>query len=321
MKSFSEQIRGLDLSPQSIATLQINITKQCNQACHHCHVDSTPLRTEKMSDQVIDKVLEILNSEKRIGILDITGGAPELHPRFKEVVEKATSTGKKVMVRHNLTITFDGIPGKNEPMLWLPQFFADHKVEVVSSLPYYQEFFTDKQRGTGVFKKSIEALKKLNAVGYGAPEKSLTLNLVYNPVGPFLPSSQVELEASYRKSLGEKFGIRFNNLFAITNMPIKRFKQDLEKRGQLEQYMDKLCTAFNPVAAAGIMCRNMVSVDYQGNLYDCDFNQMLDFKVKETNNSIFNFNYGQFIQRSIVFANHCYGCTAGSGSSCGGATA
>jgi radical SAM/Cys-rich protein len=315
--------RGIELPPLSIETLQVNITKTCNQACRHCHVDSSPARTEKLSREGVEKLVEILGRHPQIRNLDITGGAPELHPDFDWLVGEATALGRHVMVRHNLTVQFDGHPQTGASKEYLPEFFARHRCEVISSLPYYQEYFTDAQRGSGVFKKSIEALQRLNAVGYGQPDSGLVLNLVYNPVGPYLPPPQAALEADYKKELSEKFGIAFSGLFTITNMPIHRFRLHLEKSGQYEAYMDKLLAAFNPSAAEGVMCRSLISVGHDGAIYDCDFNQMLEMKVAGRNGrpaTIFDFDFDALLARRIRFDSHCLGCTAGAGSSCGGAT-
>lgn len=312
----------LDLSPLGIETLQVNITKLCNQACHHCHVDSSPKRTEQMSKLTVDQCLKVLAQNPSIKNLDITGGAPELNPHFDYMVGEARKLNKHVMVRHNLTVTFDGNPQTKEKKDYLPDFFSQNNVEVISSLPYYQEFFTDKQRGRGVFNKSIEGLKRLNNLGYGKEGSGKILNLVYNPVGPFLPANQASLEADYKKELYQKFNISFNHLYAITNMPIHRFKEDLLRAGTLEDYMSKLINSFNPTAANGIMCRNLVSVSYDGQLYDCDFNQMLNLEFHgNTPKTIFDFDLTKLTKRSIVFDDHCFGCTAGAGSSCGGNTA
>ena len=316
--------RGLRLSPVSVETLQVNITKLCNQVCRHCHVDASPSRTEAMSQAGIDKCLEILAAHPKIAKLDITGGAPELHPGFDRFVERARALGKHVMARHNLTVQLDGHPVTKESKEYLPRFFASNRVEVVSSLPYHQEFFTDAQRGSGVFKKSIEAMKRLNAEGYGAEGSGLVLNLVYNPVGPYLPPSQAALEADYRKSLKDGYGVAFNSLYTITNMPINRFRLHLEKSGQYEAYMEKLLAAFNPAAAEGVMCRSLISVGHDGRIYDCDFNQMLEMDARERGGralSIFDFDFERVLSREIRFGSHCFGCTAGAGSSCGGATA
>lgn len=316
--------RGIVLPPVSVDTLQVNVTKTCNQVCRHCHVDASPARTEKMSPEGLAKCLEILERHPQIAKLDITGGAPELHPGFDAFVEKAVALGKHVMVRHNLTVQLDGHPVTKESKEYLPEFFARHGVEVISSLPYYQAFFTDAQRGAGVFEKSVEAMRRLNAQGYGAEGSGLQLNLVYNPVGPYLPAAQAGLEADYKRELREKFGLAFNRLYTITNMPINRFRLHLEKSGQLEAYMEKLLAAFNPVAAEGVMCRSLVSVGHDGRVYDCDFNQMLDMDAVDTTGrtlSIHDFDFDRVLARPIQFDDHCLGCTAGAGSSCGGATA
>jgi radical SAM/Cys-rich protein len=315
--------RGVALPPVSVETLQINITKLCNQVCRHCHVDASPSRTEAMSAEGIEKCLEILAAHPQITKLDITGGAPELHPLFDRLVERAVALGKHVMARHNLTVQLDGHPVTRESKEYLPEFYARNRVEVISSLPYYQEFFTDAQRGSGVFKKSIEALKRLNAQGYGVEGSGLVLNLVYNPVGPYLPAAQAGLEADYKRSLKDAYGIVFNSLYTITNMPINRFRLHLEKSGQYEAYMDKLLGAFNPAAAEGVMCRSLISVGYDGRLYDCDFNQMLEMDAADARGAltIFDFDFERVMKRRIRFDSHCLGCTAGAGSSCGGVTA
>jgi radical SAM/Cys-rich protein len=322
---FETQLRrhGIDLPPRAVSTLQVNLTKLCNQACRHCHVDASPARTEAMSLEGIEKCLEILARYPEIGTLDITGGAPELHPQFIEFVERAIGLKKRVMVRHNLTVQLDRHPRTGASMAHLPQFFARTGVELVSSLPFHQPFFTDAQRGPGVFEKSIEAMRRLNAVGYGAEGSGLVLNLVYNPVGPYLPAAQGALEADYKRELKSRYGVAFNSLYTITNMPINRFRLHLEKSGQLEPYMAKLLAAFNPAAAEGVMCRTLVSVGHDGRLYDCDFNQMLELGAScgAQALSIFNFDLDTVLRRRIRFGEHCLGCTAGAGSSCGGVTA
>lgn len=313
---------GLDLSPLSIDTLQINVGKLCNQACHHCHVDASPYRTEEMDRRTVDACLDILNTHAAIKNVDITGGAPELNPHFEDLVIHAKALGKHVMIRHNLTVTLDGHPRTKESKQHLPEFFASHHVEVISSLPYYQEYFTDKQRGTGVFAKSIDSLTLLNAQGYGKDGTSLVLNLVYNPVGAFLPAAQEGLEAEFKRHLAQRFGIAFNNLYTITNMPIHRFRAQLERLGTYDEYMTKLVNSFNPAAAAGVMCRSLISVGYDGRLYDCDFNQMLEMGIENgVPMTVFNFDLPKLLNRRIRFASHCFGCTAGAGSSCGGVTA
>ncbi len=316
--------RGIDLPPLSIDTLQVNITKLCNQVCRHCHVDASPARREMLSPEGIARCLEILERHAQITTLDVTGGAPELHPGFDAFVEKAVALGKHVMVRHNLTVQLDGHPVTGESKEYLPAFFARNRLEGVCSLPYYQEYFTDAQRGSGVFKKSMEAMRRLNAQGYGVEGSGPVLDLVYNPVGPYLPAAQAGLEADYKRELKSKFGLVFNRLFTITNMPINRFKLHLDKSGQYASYMEKLLAAFNPAAAAGVMCRSLISVDHEGRIYDCDFNQMLELRAAGAGGrplSIFDFDFERVLKRPIQFGDHCLGCTAGAGSSCGGATA
>lgn len=313
---------GVELSPVSVATLQINLTRLCNQACRHCHVDASPARTEAMDESTLERCLEILAEHERIRVLDVTGGAPELHPQFDRLVKKARNLGKHVMVRHNLTVTFDGNPQTGESKRYLPEFFAEQRVEVISSLPYYQPYFTDKQRGKGVFEKSVESLRLLNEQGFGQETSGLALNLVYNPVGAFLPAAQEELETRFREELHAKYGIVFTGLFTITNMPIHRFRQQLERLGGFDDYMRRLVGAFNPAAAESVMCRAMISVGHDGRIYDCDFNQMLGMQIENgAPCTVDNFDLDELLKRRIRFASHCFGCTAGSGSSCGGATA
>lgn len=323
MISFVDKIKTsqIDLSPQGLGTLQVNLTKLCNQACRHCHVDSGPKRRETLSPDSVARVLALLTDE-RFSTLDLTGGAPELHPEFREIVVTARALRKKVIVRHNLTVSYDPHPVTNEKMLWVQEFFAEQKVEVVSSLPYYREFLTDRQRGQGVFKKSIMGLQALNQLGYGKAGTGLVLNLVYNPVGHYLPPEQTAIEKEYKTELAAKFGIEFNQLFTITNMPIKRFREDLERAEKYEEYMETLHGAFNPQAAQSVMCRSMLSVGWDGSVYDCDFNQMLELPARAEGQRVTleNFDVKTFMKRSIVWGDHCFGCTAGSGSSCGGTT-
>lgn len=275
-----------------------------------------------MEERTAQRIIEILAAYPQITTLDITGGAPELNPYFDWMVIEAKKLGKHVMVRHNITVQFDGNPVTGESKEYLPSFFAEHRCEVVSSLPYYSQYFTDKQRGRGVFNKSMEGIKRLNEVGYGKENTGLVLNLVYNPVGAFLPASQASLEADYKRELETKFGLHFNNLFTITNMPIHRFKSDLLRHGGYDAYMEKLLNAFNPTAAEGVMCRSQINVNYDGRLSDCDFNQMLDLPVETAvPQTIFDWDFNALLNRRIIFADHCFGCTAGAGSSCGGATA
>jgi radical SAM/Cys-rich protein len=320
--SFIRKLResNLDLKPFSIDTLQVNVTLKCNQACLHCHVDSSPKRTEQMDKETVDKCLQILAEYSQIKNLDITGGAPELNPHFDYLVTEAKKIGKHIMVRHNLTVTIDGEPTTGESKTYLPEFYADNGVELISSLPYYQQYFTDKQRGKGAFQKSIDSLRLLNNVGYGDEKGELILNLVYNPVGAFLPASQGSLEKDFKRELWGNYQLKFNNLYTITNMSIHRFKEQLERLGTYEDYMEKLINAFNPAAAEGVMCRSLLSVSYDGKIFDCDFNQMLDLQVQtDEPMTVFNFDYEKLVKRKIIFGSHCFGCTAGAGSSCGGA--
>lgn len=316
------QERDLVLSPSSVEILQVNITRLCNQACVHCHVDASPRRREMMTDAVLDRCLEILRGYPSIKTLDITGGAPELHPRFRNLVTEARGLGKRVIVRHNLSVTLDPHPLTKESMAYLPSFFAANGVEVISSLPCYQQERTDRQRGDGVFEKSIQSLLLLNTQGYGKPHTDLILNLVYNPVGAFLPPAQETLERTYKLELAAKFGIEFNHLLAITNMPIHRFKAQLVRLKSYEDYMQTLVAAFSAEAAQGVMCRSLLSVAWDGTLYDCDFNQMLGMAIRlqEKPMTIFDFNEQSLKTREIQFGSHCFGCTAGAGSSCLGNT-
>jgi len=313
---FDEKLarHNLELRATTVDTLQVNVGKLCNQACKHCHVDASPKRTEIMSSETAEQILRAIRKFK-IPTLDITGGAPELNASFRWLVSESRAAGTHVIVRHNLTVMFES--GQND----LPEFFRGHRVEVVSSLPYFLQQQTDAQRGQGVFDKSIEALRRLNAVGYGI-EDGLILNLVYNPTGAFLPAAQTALEADFKREMKTRYDISFNNLFTITNMPIKRFLGYLRRSGNEERYMQKLLDAFNPSTVENLMCRNLISVDWTGRLYDCDFNQMLDLGVEgNMPRTIAEFNPEKLSRRRIVTGAHCFGCTAGSGSSCGGAVA
>lgn len=311
----------VDLAPISIDVLQLNITRLCNQACTHCHVEASPTRTEMMTDQVIDACLEVVSSHPAIRTVDITGGAPELHPGFDRLVERLRALGRRVIVRHNLTVTLDPHPLTGESLGHLPEFFARNGVEVVGSLPCYSPGPTDRQRGAGAFEKSIMALRLLNSQGYGAKGSGLTLNLVANPVGPHLPASQCALETEFREALEARHGIVFDSLFALTNMPVGRFAAQLRSLDATGDYAQLLLTRYDPVAAAGVMCRSMVSVGQDGTLYDCDFNQMLGLAIgSEEPRTVFDFDEQALLDRDVRFADHCLGCTAGAGSSCTGAT-
>ncbi len=314
-RRFADALAGAGLWPlraTGLQVLQINVGKLCNQTCHHCHVDAGPDRREVMTRETMQQCLDVL-ARTTIPTLDITGGAPELNPHFRWLVEQAADLGRHVIDRCNLTVLLT--PGCTD----LPEFLARHGVEVVASLPCYLPENTDRQRGEGVFEKSVTALRRLNAVGYGQPGGP-TLTLVYNPVGPSLPPPQAGLEAAYRKELAVRHGLVFTRLFTITNMPISRFLDDLLESGRYDVYMDKLLQAFNPQAAAGVMCRTTLSVGWDGALYDCDFNQMLELPTGPGQpRHISQFAERQLAERDIVIGQHCYGCTAGVGSGCQGA--
>ncbi|MBH0190755.1 MAG: radical SAM/Cys-rich domain protein [Nitrospira sp.] len=301
------------LRATGITVMQLNVGKLCNQTCRHCHVDAGPDRIESMSRETAALCLAAL-AQTDIPTVDITGGAPELNPNFRWLVEQARGLGRHVMDRCNLSVLL--LPSQAD----LAEFLAGHRVEIVASLPSYRAGQTDAQRGNGIFEKSLEGLRLLNRFGYGRPDSGLTLNLVYNPVGAFLPPKQEAIEAQFKKELRARHGIEFNRLYTITNMPISRFLEFLVESGNYEQYMTRLANAFNPIAAAGVMCRHTLSVGWDGRLYDCDFNQMLELPVDHGAPShIRDFDLVQLHQRRIVTKNHCYGCTAGAGSSCGGA--
>ncbi len=304
------------LKPLQLEIFQVNIGKMCNQTCKHCHVDAGPDRKEIMTEETMLQCLDVLKNNPFLKTIDLTGGAPEMNPNFRWFVEEIKKLDRHVIVRCNLTIIL-----ANKKYHDLPQFYKQHNIEVVSSLPFYTQDRTDRQRGNGVFEDSIKALQMLNEVGYGKEENKLILNLVYNPAGAFLPPLQQSLEKEYKEALNQRYGIAFNNLFTITNMPISRYLDYLLTTGNYESYMEKLVTAYNPVAAENVMCRNTISIGWDGYLYDCDFNQMLELKVDCTSKHISQFNIETLNNRKIIVGQHCYGCTAGSGSSCGGAVA
>jgi radical SAM/Cys-rich protein len=304
------------LRPTRIEIFQVNVGKMCNQVCKHCHVDAGPDRQEIMSRETMQQCLDALKANPSLQTVDLTGGAPEMNPQFRWFVEEIKKLDRHVIVRCNLTIIL-----ANKKYNDLPSFFKQHGIEVVSSLPFYTQDRTDRQRGNGVFEDSIKALQMLNEVGYGREESGLILNLVYNPAGAFMPPPQLALQAEYKKALSEKYGIFFNNLFAITNLPISRFLDYLLQSGNYEKYMEKLVNAYNPTAAANVMCRNTISIGWDGFLYDCDFNQMLDLKIGGTSRHISAFNSAALTNREIIINQHCFGCTAGAGSSCGGSVA
>jgi radical SAM/Cys-rich protein len=315
-REFAEALESCGLYPLrpiSIDALQVNVGKLCNQTCRHCHVDAGPDRREVMTRETMELCLDVLRATD-IPTVDITGGAPELNPHFRWFVEECRALGRNVMDRCNLTIL------ETAPHRDLPEFFARHQVELVCSLPHYRATGTDAQRGDGVYATSIQALQKLNAVGYGNGN-GLRLVLVTNPVGAFLPASQRSLEAEWKRELLRLHGVRFDALYCITNMPISRFLEWLMQTDNLTGYMERLVNTFNPVAARGVMCRNMISVGWDGTLYDCDFNQMLELPVAPAGSRhIRDFDPAALAAREIVVGRHCFGCTAGAGSSCGGAT-
>lgn len=307
------------LRRRSIDTLQVNLGYRCNQSCLHCHVNAGPNRTEQMDGMTVDLVLEVLRV-RRIRALDLTGGAPELNAHFRRLTAAARALGVTVIDRCNLTILEE--PGHED----LASFLAGHEVQVVASLPCYSQANVDRQRGDGVFDKSIRALRRLNALGYGAEGSGLTLDLVYNPQGPSLPPPQSGLEQDYKRLLAANFGVRFNQLLTITNQPIARFGSTLISKGQFRDYMALLRSAHRPANLAGVMCRSLVSVDWQGALHDCDFNQMLGMPLRADGRRgaalhLRDLLVRDFADNPIAVADHCYACTAGQGSSCGGALA
>jgi radical SAM/Cys-rich protein len=315
--SFADALAAHGLKPltaTSVFTLQVNVGKVCNQTCNHCHVDAGPQRTESMTKDTIDHIIDVLDRTPQISTVDITGGAPEMNPHFEYLVEHCRIRNRHVIDRCNLTIFY--AKGKSH----LPEFLAQHKVEIIASLPCYQETNVDEQRGKGVFSRSINAIHTLNNLGYGKEETGLQLHLVYNPLGPSLPPSQRELEQEYKEELMSRYGIQFNRLLTITNMPISRFLDDLHKSGQVDSYYTLLVNSFNNDTVDDLMCRSLINVGWDGRLSDCDFNQMLDISLQ--NNApqwIEDFNLATLEERPIMVGSHCFGCTAGSGSSCGGA--
>ena len=304
--------RALVREPTTI--LQVNIGLFCNQACAHCHVESSPLRTEMMTHDTAEAIVRVLKNSPGVKMLDLTGGAPEMHEEFRFLVREARALGVEVIDRCNLTVLYED--GQED----LASFLAENKVKVVASLPCYSEANTDAQRGKGVFERSIAALKDLNAVGYGVEGTGLELDLMYNPGGAFLPPAQEKLEIAYRSELQDTWGISFSRLYTLTNMPIKRFADYLHREGKMSEYMSLLVENFNVAASAGVMCRDLVSVSWDGRLYDCDFNQQLDMPLR-SGKTIFDLKtIDDIVGEHIVADNHCFGCTAGSGSSCSGAT-
>jgi radical SAM/Cys-rich protein len=315
LKKFEDKIAEIGLAPlkpTGIEIFQINLGYLCNMTCKHCHVDAGPDRKEVMSRETLELCLDALEKSE-IDTVDLTGGAPEMNPHFRWFVDEVFKLNKHIIIRSNLTILdtrkYDD----------LPEFLADRNAEITCSLPFYNKRRTDNQRGEGTYDKSIRVLKRLNGLGYGKEDSNLVLNLVYNPVGAFLPGSQKELEQDFKRVLRSEHNIVFNNLFTITNLPISRFLNFLLDTGNFEEYMDKLITSFNPSAAEGVMCRNTISIGWDGRLYDCDFNQMLQIETnRESPQHIRDWNENLLNSREIMVDQHCYGCTAGAGSSCGG---
>ena len=314
---FSEKLKKHNLFPlqaKKLEILQINMGYMCNQVCAHCHVDAGPDRKEIMTKETLTDCLNVIR-EHKVSTVDLTGGAPEMNPYFRWFVEEVSKLGvvTDFIVRSNLTII-----RANKKFYDLPDFFKKHNIHVVSSMPHWTEGKTDRQRGNGVFQASIQALQQLNAIGYGMPDSSLRLDLVYNPSGAFLPTDQESLEKDFKRALLQDFQIKFHSLFAITNLPISRFLEYLIQSDNYEEYMYSLVEAFNPNAVRNVMCLNTLSVRWDGYLYDCDFNQMLDLKVKAPTQHIKTYQKAVFENRDIIISQHCYGCTAGSGSSCQG---
>ncbi len=304
----------VELTRTPLEILQVNVGKLCDLACHHCHVEAGPKRSEIMPSETADRILELLADAPQVHTVDLTGGAPEMNPNFRRLVTESRVLGKTVIDRCNLTILFRD--GQEDTA----QFLADQGVKVVASLPCYTKANVEAQRGKHVFDPSIRALRLLCKLGYGHPGSGLELDLVYNPVGATLPPAQAMLESDYKRELAEHFDIHFNNLFTITNMPIKRFLHLLQREGRYEDYMQTLIDAFNPQAARGVMCRNQLSVDWRGHLYDCDFNQALEIPLADSERTLWDIEALTDIEHErITFDSHCYGCTAGAGSSCGGA--
>ena len=302
----------ISLKRNSLDTLQVNIGKKCNQACKHCHVDAGPNRTENMPIEIINHLTYLLSKKNTVKTVDITGGAPELNTNFKKFVSSLRKINKKVIDRCNLTVLHE--PGQQDTA----SFLATNQVEIVASLPCYQENNVDLQRGKGVFKKSISSIKLLNNLGYGKKNSNLILNLVYNPTNYTLPPEQKMLEKEYKIYLKKHFDIEFNNLFTITNMPISRYAHSLNRDNKMEEYMQLLINNFNPTAASNIMCKTLISIGWDGHIYDCDFNQMLGISINDRKKNIQDYSNLNDLKDDISFKRHCYGCTAGSGSSCNG---
>lgn len=314
---FEQALRDGGLPPlrrAGLTTVQINVTKRCNLACHHCHVESSPKRTEELSRSAAERIVQLLDASPEVGCMDLTGGAPELAEAFRFLVQQARARGLRVIDRCNLTVLFED--GQEDTA----EFLAEQQVEVVASLPCYTKENVEAQRGKQVFDPSIRGLQRLNALGYGRAGSGLQLDLVYNPLGATLPPDVAELEQDYRRELGELFGIEFNQLIAIANMPIKRWADWLRRRGEYDGYLELLEDSFNPVTVPSVMCRELVSIGYDGGLYDCDFNQQLELSAPIAARTIWDLkSFDELSDAAIATERHCFGCTAGTGSSCGGA--
>lgn len=306
---------GTPFDRRSLTDLQVNLGKLCNQTCTHCHVEAGPTKTrENMSAETADRILQLADNCPSLTTVDLTGGAPEMNPNFRRIVIAFRERGLRVIDRCNLTILSE--PGYE----WVGEFLAEHRVDVVASLPCYLEDNVDGQRGQGVFGRSIDALVRLNELGYGEEGASLRLDLVFNPTGPSLPPDQEALQADYKRELYDRYSIRFERLLAITNIPIKRYAKFLLKKGKLSDYMRLLADHFNPAAVDHVMCRSLLSIGWDGAIYDCDFNQMLDMPAGPEKQTVWSVeSFDEFVNQRIAVADHCYGCTAGAGSSCGGA--
>ena len=316
MRPFAQRIaeNGNGFRKRKIDVLQVNMGRYCNQACLHCHVEAGPGRKEMMGRETVEAILSFLESSQ-ISTVDVTGGAPELNPNFEYLVKSCVRLKRQVIDRCNLTVIFE--PGKE----YLPEFFRENRVELICSLPCYLEENVNHQRGDGTFELSIRALQMLNRLGYGVPETGLALQLVYNPLGAYLPPPQDKLERDYKRILQEKYGIVFNRLYCLTNMPITRFEKFLKLRGEYDRYMELLGSTFNPATLEQVMCRNLLSVGWEGSVYDCDFNQMLEMPLRDRDGrplTIKGLAADAVESHPIMVGNHCYACTAGAGSSCGG---
>jgi radical SAM/Cys-rich protein len=308
-----EQLGYAELTAGQVSVLQVNLGWRCNQACKHCHFAAGPDRPEQMAAATVEEVIRVA-ARWTIPTVDLTGGAPEINPHFEYLVDRLRQSGVHVLIRCNLTVLLE--PGKEH----LPQFLRDRGVELVGSLPYFQEDLVDRLRGAGVFQKSLEALRRLNRLGYGQEDSEFKLHLMYNPAGAYFPPEQGPLEERFRRELTHRHGIRFHRLYTLLNMPIGRFKEYLQRSSNYERYMSQLVSGFNPATVAGLMCRNLISVSWEGRLYDCDFNQALGIPLaQDLPQTIWEFDLEALAARPIRLDDHCYGCTMGSGSSCGGA--